>query len=1459
MCVQIQLKAYTGEEFKLEVEIAKTVAELKTQIEEEKGIPVATMRLVFTGKQLQDPLTLQEYNIVQGSVIQLLLSLLSAKGDRENEATITLELAMVMKAVETNSSMRQYERCVLTSTASNTAEGDAEVAFGKTDQFKMWEMPRGTIVTATYQDSLPFSSTSDVAVVSRKGTLQVAPRVIGMDRTISITVTDADLNQNSSQIETGFVSVMSTWSEESLEQVVLTENARDSQIFTGLLRTILNADPSPGACRAESGCFEPLSTDPAVHVREGDELFVSYRDVGSNTVQTEPVNDITVKVRVGVTGTASIQRCDGVGPSEICKGVLLGGDVLSLTVVDFDVGYQERGSQGWSFWVSEDITNEAFKASLPVTVTTSKDSEVETVVLYAAQSLEGVYTGFLDTCMGTKHCTPREGVVSEAACEACSPNIQGHSNNGVLTVRPGDHLTVSYADAMPEGERTGTIKVARIGVLRLSPSKKVEMGDQVAITLIDDDVNMDLASPDTTQVRLASPIVGEPSQQITLAETGADTGHFTGVFSTCLTCDSIDGRVRVEAGDFITVTYEDQNVPAVADDASIVSSVVAASDTTIFASPKVIMPGDLISVTVKNTDVRQSTDSVEVSVVKVPSSDAEHEVMHLEQAKHQGTLVMIIDAFKVELGGDILSDTDNLYVDGKVRFGGADGQVLGITRWDAGIDCSSSLPCRGALHVDGAIDTAVIGIGTPVEISKWGQYEGVLETKLLDPVRAPKAGDGAIEVDAGMKIAFSVNDDAPYATLIFEVMVAQASNLETYWVVSAGQPAFAVQMRDFDANRDDLVIENVPALVTSSRNTESEQLTLVETGAATGVFSSLVPLVYSKDGGSNNDGQLWGLPGDLLTITYSDNEPETLHSIVRALAFAATVDIPQPVFAADRPLVVTVVDADLNQDRHAPDVARGVAILKEFPAGDSESLTLIETAETSNVFTAQIQARLLQEACCAPLWLHKASAPAEDDNGIIEMALDGSLTLQYSESLPAGHRMANSTAKDLGKTEITFSKSTWPSPATPVANLHITVTDTDIPSGTLVPLEVGNLVESENVIVFLQEAVSTDHRGGQYTGVMQVYPEAPDTPLAPPAALVRWGQELHLRYQDSLPAETVMTVVRMPSPDFAEPTPVEGHVLSTAQNCPLLQLLKVEDTSGFQVEMVATRFWSGSDWHGLPAHDPQAHELPCSTASGAWVCQKQGSHAYPAGHGLMPGASLEDVVSTVEEQQQEGGKCPQNREVATACGVERRGVQTAVLSWTASNDDTGRVWTQCFLSRHVGGAVVGAERCFRIHVQRCHRCAMRDESLHSIASEIGTEWRLLFTINPDLRHFSELPSGMRIKTGLLYRAASGDTVQSVGVRFGVMLEYLLRANPEARSSAVMPGDDVCVAPALMPMDACPPQPKSSTWEPIEEQYVPPDYWDNPFNWEDIKYTDPRGYPTKVPNPLYPQRPQGAEE
>ena len=566
------------------------------------------------------------------------VALLSWETPRGQRRHVTVELANAAQALfaEAPSAMRHYQRCLSTTTASEAAGVQPATYLGGNDPFKMWEMTRGTIVTVTYTDPLPFSTYSDVAAVSRKGLLRVTPLVLGMGRTMSITVTDIDLNQDASVAEFASVNVTSSWAEESLEQVLLTENGVDSQEFTGLLRTILNSDPSPESCQRQNGCFEALSAHAALHVREGDHVTITYHDVCSTSIEKERNNDITVETRVGVTGKTFIYNCESA-----CGGVVLGGDAVSLTVVDADIAFESGGGgglasglAGWLDWVDN---SPAGTAVIPVVVTTSKDAEQETIHLHAARNLEpGTFTGVLDTCMGAEYCTPRDGVFTADDCLACSPSLQGESNNGVLSVRAGDHLSVSYQDLMPHATRSHSIKVARIGVLRLSPSQRVENGDQVAMTVIDSDANTNLQLPESLSVRVDSPVVGQPPQPITLLENGDDTGHFTGVFTSCLTCESAEGLVQVEPGGFITCTYEDAHVPAdAADGASIVKVVIAAADTSITATPKVVLPGEPVSVEVINTDIRMSSDSVEVTVVKKPSADAEHEVLILQQITHQ--------------------------------------------------------------------------------------------------------------------------------------------------------------------------------------------------------------------------------------------------------------------------------------------------------------------------------------------------------------------------------------------------------------------------------------------------------------------------------------------------------------------------------------------------------------------------------------------------------------------------------------------------------------------------------------------------------------------------------------------------------------------------------------------------------------------------------------------------------
>ena len=222
---------------------------------------------------------------------------------------------------------------------------------------------------------------------------------------------------------------------------------------------------------------------------------------------------------------------------------------------------------------------------------------------------------------------------------ACSPSLQGESDNGVMTVRPGDLLTVSYSDQMPTSVRSDTVKVALTGVLRLSPAVTAGIGEVVGVVVFDDDMNGDATQAEHTVVDITSPVLGEPKQQLVLLETALDSGHFTGVFTTCLSCSSRDGLVRVEPGDVISVTYTDTEVPALAMQqggaGSVVSAVLAAAKVSIECSPKVIMPGEVITVVVLNADVRHSSDQMQVNFFRQPEADPKPTSLTLQQAVHE--------------------------------------------------------------------------------------------------------------------------------------------------------------------------------------------------------------------------------------------------------------------------------------------------------------------------------------------------------------------------------------------------------------------------------------------------------------------------------------------------------------------------------------------------------------------------------------------------------------------------------------------------------------------------------------------------------------------------------------------------------------------------------------------------------------------------------------------------------
>jgi ubiquitin-like protein Nedd8 len=70
-----RVRTLTGREIELDIEPDYTVSRIKERVEEKEGIPPAQQRLIYGGKQMADDKKAEEYELVGGCTLHLVLAL----------------------------------------------------------------------------------------------------------------------------------------------------------------------------------------------------------------------------------------------------------------------------------------------------------------------------------------------------------------------------------------------------------------------------------------------------------------------------------------------------------------------------------------------------------------------------------------------------------------------------------------------------------------------------------------------------------------------------------------------------------------------------------------------------------------------------------------------------------------------------------------------------------------------------------------------------------------------------------------------------------------------------------------------------------------------------------------------------------------------------------------------------------------------------------------------------------------------------------------------------------------------------------------------------------------------------------------------------------------------------------------------------------------------------------------
>jgi hypothetical protein len=1162
----------------------------------------------------------------------------------------------------------------------------------------------------------------------------------------------------------------------------------------------------------------------------GNVIYLSYKDL-------LPYETVTTQ---GVVNKAAILTAN---PQPIGMG-----DTLTITVVDEDLNENPQ------------VPNNG-----TVLVQSTREKEgIESVSITETGISTSVFTGFLRTALRS---------------------VAGASNSGNTNVAPADVLTLSYVEHARNSMASDASKLKSITIQvglpgTLVVSDVVKPSQNIVITVTDADLNLTPENMEHAKV-IVSTSKDDETEVVTLTQTGPATGVFTGTLLTCTRCmlgalcpdlcisppctcvnpstcendqgqplsmncpseiqgPSNDGVLYVEQGNLITTKYIElmpeathtafTNVPRLG------------SMTTVPAS--YLVPGHDISVIILDNDANADPTRVETIDIDFQTAKAGEPGERLtiyEDDANSGRFVgflktiasdpnnplntipgderMAVDPgdeitvsyqdFKTFSGQDVTLET-------KITASAAGSLMAcpvaeggGCKHWsyvDNGVVIYMGLPGENftivVQDVDLSLNSDIANVSAFVFPSPEGDYEMIELTLVGGSIFSGslRSGvgnggtplDGVLTVTADSEITFTYIDKVPRVTQKAKIRLAARGVLEVGPRLLNGFPALAVNLTDRDLNTKEATREVVTVEIVNHRFPDQiTRIGLLESAPSSGFFQGSITLTHAESAESVSDGTLRGLSGDQVTVTYQDSLPAALIKATIPLRFAGGLQTSTRIVAGNEIFTITLSDGDLDTDKTKADKIDGILSLTS-DTQDPVSVSLTETALGNGIFTATILPRLSGT---------DINIDAIDPFGLamqIQVDRGNHVRLSYVDAdngIPETESIRVFTRGAIN-VKVTFSDSD--------GVLQVTVIDADL-IGSEDAITAQLYTSDPNQSVETIQLTANGLGSALFTGNVKAQAHTGD--IVPGCISLRDTDSIFARYFDQQPDIQILTEISAPRPRFIEPTPLDGARFSTAVDCAVQVGLRGADRSIESQRLVGAAV----------IIRPTKYR------------DKDGTYKM----GLLPGVYLSDAEPGIFFE--------------------------TSMSWTPRREQEGGVYLMCFVVEESHGLVSTnssrPERCFEFIVTPCRKCALPGESLNHLSSSVGSEWLAMWSLNPEVKTPSDLLDGLLINTSLTYRVVAGDSMASISMRFGTTVKFLLALNVDLTAEGkLFPNSTICVLPNQGTMDGCPAQARSSTWEKIEEQYVPVDYYDNPFNWEDIQWTDKTGKPVKSKNVDYPQLP-----